>query len=288
MTRPATLLMSAAIILTLSSFSNAADEATVELPGGASMEFVLIEPGTFSMGSPESEPDRDDWEGPQHKVTISHAFYFGRYEVTQGQWLSVMGTSPWHGQKMVIEDPRHPATYISWEDAQKFIHRLNEAAGDSLYRLPTEAEWEFACRCGTTTRWSFGDDSTVIGDYAWYSGNTWTIGEAYPHAVGLKQPNPWGLYDMHGNVWEYCQDWFGNYRDEEQTDPVGATSSRLRVSRSGDILRPEYLRCAYRNANPPTMVGDGLGVRLVLRALPHGTSVDQASWGKAKEHHWSP
>ena len=175
------------------------------------METVYIQPGTFTMGSPASESGRYDDEGPQHEVTISKGFYLGKYEVTQGQWQAVMGTTPWSGQNYVQANAEHPAVYVSWTDAQAFIQKLNEAAGKTLYGLPTEAEWEYACRAGTTARWSFGDDESQLKDYAWYDVNAWDVGERYAHKVGTKQANPWGLYDMHGNVWEGCADRYGAY-----------------------------------------------------------------------------
>ena len=158
------------------------------------MEFVKVEPGTFTMGSPSTEPNRADFEGPQHQVTISKGFYLGKYEITQGQWQAVMGTTPWSGQDFVREGAGYPAVFISWNDVQAFAHKLNQAAGDSLYRLPSEAEWEYACRAGTTTLWSFGNADSQLQNYAWYNDNSWRVGEQYLHAVGTKLPNPWGLY----------------------------------------------------------------------------------------------
>ena len=131
-------------------------ELVALLPGGAEMGFIWIEPGVFQMGSPDSEAGRYGNEGPVHEVEISQGFYLGKYEVTQGQWESVMGETPWSGGSYVVEDSSHPAVSISWHDVQRFVAKLNDAAGDSLYRLPTEAEWEYACRAGTSTRWSFG------------------------------------------------------------------------------------------------------------------------------------
>ena len=226
---------------------------TVHLPGGATMEMVWIEPGTFVMGSPEDEPGRYGHEGPQHEVTITQGFWLGKYELTQAQWESAMGTRPWAGEDHVREHPNHPAAYISWEDVQAFIAKLNEAEGSEVYRLPTEAEWEYACRAGTTTRWSFGDDESQLGEYAWYKANTWDVGEGYAHAVGTKLPNPWGLYDMHGNVFEWCQDWIGPYSGSPQTDPTGSTSGLRCVQRGGDFhYAAGYVRSALRLSSLPS------------------------------------
>ncbi len=183
---------------------------TAHLPGGVTMDFVWIEPGTFAMGSPDLESGREADEGPQHQVTLTHGFYLARTELTQGQWLSAMGTSPWAGQAAVLSSS-NPAVYVSWEDVQGLVHVLNTAAGDSLYRLPTEAEWEYACRAGATTRWSFGDDLSQLTQYAWYRANAWDVGLQGPQAVATKLPNPWGLYDMIGNVDEWVQDWYAPY-----------------------------------------------------------------------------
>ena len=131
-------------------------ELVVSLPGGAEMEFVWISPGTFQMGSPNSEAGRNSNEGPVHEVEISQGFYLGKYEITQGQWESVMGETPWSGQSYVQSNSSHPAVYISWEDMRRFAAKLNSEAGEAVYRLPTEAEWEYACRAGTQTQWSFG------------------------------------------------------------------------------------------------------------------------------------
>ena len=226
----------------------------VNLPGGATMEMVWIEPGTFTMGSPDTEEGRDSHdEGPQHEVTITQGFYLGKFELTQGQWESVMGTTPWAGQSYVQEDPNNPAVYILWNDMQAFIDSLNTAEGSDVYRLPSEAEWEYACRAGTETRWSFGDDESQLGQYAWYKDNAYDVGEAYAHEVGTKLPNPWGLYDMHGNVWEWCQDWYdpNYYSVSPSVDPTGPSTPtpgiETPVARGGAFSHSaRYVRSADR------------------------------------------
>ena len=242
---------------------------TFSLPGGGEMEFVWIEAGTFQMGSPESDSSGEDWERPVHEVEISEGFWLGKYEVTQGQWAVVMGTTPWSGEWGVVENPSHPAVYISWHDVQAFIGRLNAAAGDSLYRLPSEAEWEYACRAGTTTRWSFGDDASDgsgVRDYAWSKGNAWSSGKYYAHAVGLKRPNGWGLYDMHGNVYEWVQDWWDldYYKRSPRVDPPGPTSGSDRVRRGGSVGDGvRRMRSADRLGDPPDFRSPVIGVRLL-------------------------
>ncbi|MBI2506384.1 MAG: formylglycine-generating enzyme family protein [Candidatus Latescibacteria bacterium] len=145
---------------------------------------------------------------------------------------------------------------------------LNQAAGDSLYRLPTEAEWEYACRAGTATRWSFGDNENQLKDYAWYSDNAWDVGEQYTHQVGTKQPNPWGLYDMHGNVWEWVQDWYGGYLSNSQTDPTGPAAGSDRVGRGGGFRAlAGSTRSANRNNNEPGNRNNNFGARLLSTGL---------------------
>ena len=244
---------------------NPGGELVASLPGGAEMAFVWIDPGEFQMGSPNSEAGRSSNEGA-HLVEISQGFYLGKYEVTQEQWERVMDNRPWSGQSYVQSDPSHPAVYISWNDVQEFIVRLNNAAGEAVYRLPTEAEWEYACRAGTQTRWSFGDDENQLGDYAWYSANAGNAGENYAHAVGTKLPNPWGLYDMHGNVWEWVQDRYGSgyYNSSPRVDPPGPSSGSGRVVRGGSFYNgASFLRSADRNGYSAGNRDVGVGVRLV-------------------------
>ena len=150
------------------------EDISVTLPGGAKLEMVWIQPGRFLMGSPVSESGRDDHEGPRHEVTITKGFYLGKYEVTRGQWESVMNTHPWISgfSSEVSGRGNFPANWMRWHHVEAFIGKLNEAEGTDIYRLPTEAEWEYACRAGTTTPWSFGEDSTRNADYARYNENS--------------------------------------------------------------------------------------------------------------------
>ena len=232
------------------------------LPGGGEMAFVWIAPGVFQMGSDDGFSN----EGPLHEVELSRGFWLGRYEVTQGEWEAVMGTRPWSGQNFVRSNSSHPAVYISWHDVQEFIEKLNAASGSSVYRLPSEAEWEYACRAGTQTRWSFGDDESQLTDYAWYRANAWSVGEQYAHAVGTKRANPWGLYDMHGNVWEWVQDWYGYsyYNSSPRVDPPGPTSGSARVLRGGGISDNAHrVRSAVRTNYSLGARDASFGVRLV-------------------------
>jgi len=227
------------------------------------MKLKEIPAGTFMMGSPEGEEGRQDDE-TQRRVTISKAFYMQTTEVTQGQWKAVMGTEPWKRKQNVKEGPNYAAVYVSWVDAVAYCKKLSEKEGKT-YRLPTEAEWEYACRAGTKTIWSFGDDEKIHGDYAWYVKNTFYVDEKYAHQVGLKKPNPFGLYDMHGNVSEWCHDHYeGDYYQQSLAqDPTGPASGDKRVLRGGswgngafyarsanrgrlDTVRRDFSVCGFR------------------------------------------
>ena len=222
------------------------------------MEFVLIPAGSFMMGTdPKVEDDGDD-ERPRHKVTISKAFYLGKYEVTQAQWEAVMGSNP-----ALVKGPNNPVEHVFWDDVRAFIRKLNQKEGHNRYRLPTEAEWEYAARAGTSTAYSFGDDKNKLSDYAWYDGNS----AHSPHPVGEKQPNPWGLHDMHGNVWEWVQDWYGEkyYGSSPGTNPKGPGSGSYRVIRGGSwFIRAVDCRSAARANFSPHNRESYLGLRLAL------------------------
>jgi formylglycine-generating enzyme required for sulfatase activity len=200
-----------------------------QIARGAFMDFKRIEPGTFIMGSQDERRQQED--GPPHPVTITEPFYIGKYEVTQAQWNHVMGKLPWNNPATFGGRLSHPIENISWVEAQEFIAKVNEFEGGDLYRLPTEAEWEYACRAGTTTKTYWGNDPDNQGAI-W---NAWLGG--YPHGltgpVGVKAPNPWGLYDMCGNVVEFCQDRFAPYEEGRQTDPLNLVGTQV-VARGGD------------------------------------------------------
>ena len=233
---------------------------------------VWISPGTFTMGSPPDEADRGETEGPQTVVTISRGFWMGKFEVTQGEYEAVMGSNPSYFQPPnATADTNRPAESVSWDDAVAYCAALTQrerAAGrittNAVYRLPTEAEWEYACRAWTSTRFSYGDDLgyTNLTNYAWYSDNS----GGTTHPVGQKLPNPWGLYDLHGNVWEWCQDWFDTYPGGIALDPQGPATGSTRVVRGGNWLywngRARDCRSAYRDYSG---YGSGLiGFRVVL------------------------
>ena len=233
------------------------DEITITLPGGVPLTMALIPAGTFMMGSLSSDSDRSIIEEPQHQVTITKPFYMGTYEVTQEQWEAVMENNPsWFNY-----NPKNPVECVSWNDCQDFIMELN-TMGIGKFRLPTEAEWEYACRAGSTTRFPWGHDPeySQLGQYAWYRDNS---GDK-THPVGQKQPNAWGLSDMHGNVYEWCSDWFGDYSSASQTDPTGPSSGDCRILRGGDwYLDPQFCRSANRSGSTPTGAYNFLGFRLV-------------------------
>ena len=250
--------------LALPACSRVPESLTVELAPGVAMEFIYIPPGAFARGAaPGEEGPLADSEEPQHHVELSRGFYLAKYELTQAQWRAVVGTQPWRRRQYVKEGAQYPATYISWIEAEHFIQRLNKKAGKTLYRFPTEAEWEYACRAATTTRWFSGDDEQTLADYAWISGNAWAVGEKYPHAVGQKAPNAWGLYDMHGNVWEWVADWEGPYGADKQIDPQGPAAGERRVGRGGSFGTLGLGgRSASRFFSPPDARSPDVGVRI--------------------------
>ena len=235
----------------------------VDLSSGCQMEFVYVQPGSFFMGSPIHEADRDGDEGPEHRVQITRGFYLGRYEVTQRQWRAIMGSNPSvFQQSFDDEDPLdRPVDSVSWRDAQLFIERLN-ALRLGVFRLPSEAEWEYAARAETATPYSFQGNPH---SFAWFNSRSM----ASSHPVGKKQPNGWGLYDMHGNVWEWCSDWYSTYCSEESKDPIGPTDGKYKVFRGGSWYDfPNALRSANRHRHAPDQGFSAIGLRLVLESQP--------------------
>jgi formylglycine-generating enzyme required for sulfatase activity len=226
---------------------------TLDLGKGVTMKLVRIRPGKFMMGSPDSEQGRGNTESPQHEVVITKPFYMGVTEVTQAQYEAVMGTNP--GQ---FKGPMNPVESVPWDEAVEFCRKLSGKTGKT-FRLPTEAEWEYACRAGTKTRFSFGDSESVLGDYAWYKSNSG--GKTNP--VGQKKPNAWGLYDMQGNVWEWCADWLGPYSSKASVDPQGADPGGARVLRGGAWFSDDTgnFRCAFRHDRDPASRGIHRGFR---------------------------
>ncbi len=185
-----------------------------------------------------------------------------------------MGTRAWEDQDYVSSGSNYPAVYVSWEDVQEFIRRLNTWLGRNVYRLPTEAEWECTCRAGTTTPWFFGDDESSLRHYAWYYDNTWDVGERYAHLVGTKRANPWGLYHLYGNVEEWVQDWFAvSYYDSSPfVDPTGPPSGSYRVKRGGSFRHVQgrfappaahYVRSARRGGGSSGGRDGSVGFRLL-------------------------
>jgi formylglycine-generating enzyme required for sulfatase activity len=236
-------------------------EETVMLPGSVPLVMVWIPGGTFTMGSPDTEQGRITPEGPQHAVTLS-GYWMGKYELTKRQWQAVMGTTPWFGQLDALDDPDSPAVYVSWHDAQAFLTAANNCTGKT-FRLPTEAQWECACRAGTTTRFYWGEDPgyTDILAYAWHSGTC--RGAMYAHVAGGKKINAFGLYDMSGNVWEWCQDWYGPYSSTAQTNPTGSAAGPNRVFRGGGFgSSGDYCRSARRYGYGSYYTGGDVGFRL--------------------------
>ena len=230
-------------------------EEEADLGKGINLEMVLIPAGKFVMGSPASEKGRRDVE-TQHQVTLTKPFYMGKYEVTQEQWEAVMGNNP-----SDTKGAKLPVTDVSWNDCKKFIKKLNGIT-KGKYRFPTEAEWEYTCRERTTTAYSFGAKITPKDANYGDSG----IGE--PVAVGSYKPNNFGLYDMHGNVWEWCEDWYANYPAGAVMDPKGPATGESRVLRGGSFnYSDSSARSSYRNGYSPTSRDDADGLRLARTAL---------------------
>ena len=267
-------LVALMMVLIIALVPHTSQSAEQTYSNSIGMAFVLIPAGSFVMGSPESEEGRDGGGREiQHKVTLTKPIYMQTTEVTVGQWESIMG-------KRLIgwrKGPKdHPITRVSWKDCQKFIKKLN-AKGEGVYRLPTEAEWEYACRAGSKTAYAWGD--AIDCSMAMY-GNKKRSGVCIHYLQSLKikpggpapvktfAPNKWGLFDMHGNVWEWCQDRYGKYDANRLKDPIGTEKGHERVRRGGSWYSKDYdLRSANRAYAHPSNRTDNNGFRLVREAL---------------------
>ena len=245
---------------------NLADNANTNQPPGSPANFVWVAPGSFLLGSPETDPDRTDFETPQSKVALTYGFWIGKYEVTQAQYQDVTGGNP----SYATDDPSLPVDSVTWNDATNYcalLTEMNRKAGNLppgyAYRLPTEAEWEFAARAGKSTRFSFGDDLdyAMVDNYAWTTDNSADV----THPVGKKTANAFGLYDIYGNVFEWCQDWFGPYTPDDKVNPTGPASGTDRIYRGGSWGNgPADSRAAARGGLAPESRLSSFGFRLVL------------------------
>ena len=238
-----------------SSLVSGGNTISIPVKKGISIDMVKVEAGTFMMGATSEMENPYSWEKPVHQVTLPHDYYMGKYEVTQALWKTVMGSNPsyFKGDDLPVEE-------VSWEDCQEFISKLNSMIGRK-FRLPTEAEWEYAARGGKKSRGYQYGGSSNISDVAWYDGNS----GSKTRPVGTKQANELGIYDMSGNVYEWCQDWKGSYVNSSQTNPTGAVSGSYRVYRGGSwYYDARYCRSSYRNSGAPGCHLNRLGLRLVL------------------------
>jgi len=221
------------------------------------MELVLIPPGSFRMGGDKKLEQAEDHETPRHIVKISQTYFLGKYEVTQIQWSEIMNNNP-----SEFVDDKRPVERVSWNDVKVFIQKLNTKEETNKYRLPTEAEWEYAARAGSESSYAFGSDTIMLSQFAWYRKNS----GGKTHPVGQLNPNVWGLYDMHGNVHEWCQDWFDRqyYSQSASNAPLGPSTGLAKALRGGDWGSEDwYCRSASRSLSSPDRRSNRLGFRLV-------------------------
>ena len=238
-----------------SSVSSGGNEISIPVKNGITIDMVKVEAGTFMMGATSEMMNPEDDEKPVHQVTLTNDYYMGKYEVTQALWQAVMGSNPSY-----FKGDNLPVEQVSWNDCQEFISKLNGLTGKK-FRLPTEAEWEYAARGGKKSRSYQYSGSSNISDAAWYDGNS----GSKTHPVGMKQANELGIYDMRGNVWEWCQDWYGSYVSSPQTNPIGVESGAARVGRGGSwCYDARDCRSSYRSFAIPDGGSSVLGFRLDL------------------------
>ena len=296
MSRPLSIFLSSLVIFGMIQMDcQVLAQSPKEITNSIGMKLVLIPKGTFTMGSPKSEDGHERKES-QHEVTIGKDYYLGVTEVTQGQYEKVMGTNPSYYQKEKIRKKSslmYPVESLSWDDALAFCKNLSELPEEKkagrIYRLPTEAEWEYACRAGSKTAYSFGANSKSLGNYAWFADNsgskkldssdlsnrsknnpreyldTVLSAGCLPHPVGEKNPNAWGLYDMHGNVLEWCSDFYSAYPEGAVSDPIGPKEGLNRMMRGGSWTSDaQNCRSAYRQGNAPDEYYANIGFRVAL------------------------
>ena len=263
----------------LSLLHPAKAQAIKEITNSIGMKLVLIPKGTFMMGSPESEEGRKENE-TQHEVPSSKDYYLGVHEVTQAQYEKVIGKNPSHFQGAIVgnENADLPVENVSWYEAVDFCKKLSELPEEKkagrVYRLPTEAQWEYACRAGSKTAYSFDDEEGLLPEHGWFNRNS----SDRIHTVGLLEPNAWGLYDMHGNVWEWCSDWYEEYPKGAVSDPTGPKEGSDRVFRGGswhDVAA--YCQSADRIRLYPSIRSRDLGFRLALSpsGIPKSPEADK-------------
>jgi len=232
---------------------------SLPLDKGVTLSLIWIPAGTFYMGSPPAEQGHEDGESPRHRVTLTRGFWLGRHPVTQRQWQVAMGANPSRSLR-----PDQPVVMVSWLDAQCFLQTLAGLVPGWWFRLPSEAEWEYACRAGSETRFSLGDTEEALARMAWFAANS----DGCPHPVATKGANAWGLFDMHGNVFEWCDDWEASYPGRDVVDPRCLSVGQKRVVRGGCFrCPPPYCRSANRYSALPERRSPNIGFRLVAERV---------------------
>jgi formylglycine-generating enzyme required for sulfatase activity len=262
---------------------------------GLKMKLVWCPRGEFTMEQADPIwPDEKNRGGRPigRKITpvkafVTRGYWLGKYEVTQSEWKQVIETEPWKDKPPTEDGDDFPATFVSWKDAMRFCQKLTDQEREAgrlpdgwEFTLPTEAQWERACRAGTETKFSFGDDDSELYEYAWFAENAMKVREQYAHQVGQKKPNPWGLYDMHGNVMEWCRDWWGKLpggRDPEVTEN-GVAGEGARVFRGGGWHNPAGgCRSAFRTGDVGRSQSDILGFRVALSPIQNAKPAEEGA-----------